>query len=1168
MENNPTKTPHRLFLRMKIAIVLLFGIFGQILSANSQTAKINIAGGSQTVQQIINEIEKQTEYLFVYNKNEIDLQRAVSVNAKDKSVEEVLNAVFSGGNITFAVRGRNIMLMRKSDVPAVQQQPAGKTVVRGSIVDEKGEPVIGATIVEKSDASNGTVTDFDGNFSLSIHPNSILQVSYVGYQDQEVTTTGKTSFSIILKEDNKTLDELVVVGYGVQKKVNLTGSVSMIDGEELSKRPVVNVTQSLQGAIPGLTASIPGAGGTPGQSFSLNIRGQGNLSKSDSPYVLVDGVEMNLADINPNDIAAISVLKDAAAAAIYGARAAYGVILVTTKKGQDGKMRISYQGSTGWSQALNLPKMANGYDFAKFFNDGNKNAGVTPQYTDAQLDMLKKYVENPANINSWPGVNANNSMSTIFENNSRGVGSTDWFKFHYKNYAFKQDHNISFSGGTKAAQYYVSGGYYGEDGLLRYADINYARYNFNASLTSQLTDWLKFKLNTKYAIGNKNTPLGDGAINEGMFYHGLARFRATVSPYDLNGNFSELSQVPYLQSGTFTKTNNSNAIITGGFELEPIKNWRIFMEYTYKKGTTDYEALSTPATFTGIDGASYKQNTRSELGIPDAGQYLRSMAASQYQSINLYSNYLFSLGENHNFNLMAGYQEEDNEYKMLQSRVVGLISTANPGINLATGDKTPTEVRNGWATRGFFGRLNYDYKGKYLLEVNGRYDGSSRFAPASRWGWFPSVSVGWNVAHENFMQPITPVLNTFKIRASYGNLGNQSGAGLYTFAETMAISNQGNWYFANGRDMILWGPGPTISNVTWEKVESKNIGVDFGMFNNRLTGNFDVFERITKDMLGPSEDVADMFGAAVPNSNNAVMRSRGWELSVNYRGKIGKDINYSVGAMVADAQSTVLKYRNPTLTDPAGNWYEGRNVGEIWGYRASGIIQTQAEADEYNNAVNATYLTARKFEPGDLKFTDLNNDNKINRGANTLNDMGDMTIIGNETPRFQYSINGNISYKNLSLSMLFQGVGKRDYTPAGSNYFSGAGPFAQVTVFQEHLDYWREDNPNAYFTKPYISGAGNNGTFNAKTINPVSDYYLQDASYIRLKNLTISYEVPQAWLQKIHLNKASVFVSGENLFTLTKMIRFFDPELVFVSGAGGKNYPLNRVYSVGLILNL
>ncbi|MDD2283944.1 MAG: TonB-dependent receptor [Paludibacter sp.] len=1140
-----------------------------------QSVNVKLALKNTLLSNVIEELHKQTGYEFSYDTEILDTEiPAVSVNVSNETIENILKLIFDETDIHFKVvnnrvflRSDNVTIRENGKQGAALHQQQGKKI-SGKVTYNNGTPVISATIVIQGDTTNGTVTDIDGNYTLvNVPENATLMISYVGMKPQSVPLNGRTVINVTLYEDTGLLEEIVVVGFGTQKKVNLTGSVAMIDGEEFTKRPVVNVTQSLQGVIPGLTASIPNAGGTPGKSFSLQIRGQGNLSGSDAPYILVDGVEMNLADVNPNDIASISVLKDAAAAAIYGARAAYGVILVTTKKGEEDKMRVSYQGSASWSSALNLPKMVNGYEFAKFFNDGNRNAGVTPQYSEKQLEVLKLYAENPTNINSWPGVTSNNSMSTIFENNSRGVGSTDWFKFHYKNYAFKQNHNISFTGGNKIAKYYISGGYYDEEGLLRYADINYRQYNFNSSLTSQLTEWLKLKLNTKYSNGKQNSPFGTGAINESMFYHGLARFRATVSPYDLNGNFSELSQVPYLQSGTYTETMNTNSIITGGLELEPIKRWKVFFEYTYKKGTTDYEALATPATFIGIDGTSYKQNTRSELGIPDASSFLRSMAASEYQSINLYSNYNFTLAKNHNFILMGGYQEENNQFQMLQARVVGLINTTNPGINLATGDKTPSESRNGWATRGFFGRINYDYDGKYLLELNGRYDGSSRFLTANRWGWFPSISIGWNMAHEKFMQPIQHVLSSLKLRASYGELGNQSGARLYTFSKTMNTSAQGNWYFTDGRNMIIWGPETSDPNVTWEKVKSKNGGVDFGIFNNRLTGSFDLFERITRDMLGPSEDVADMFGASVPNTNNAVMRSRGWEFTVNYRGKIGSDIDYSVGAMVSDAQSTVLEYRNPTFTNPAENWYKGRKVGEIWGYRASGIIQTQAEADTYNDLLNTSYLTGRNFEPGDLKFIDLNDDNAINRGTNTLNDMGDMTIIGNSTPRYQFSLNGFIRYKNISLSALFQGVGKRDYNPAGSNYFSGAGPFAQVTVFKEHLDYWREDNPNAYFTKPYISGAGNNGTFNAKTINTPTDYYLQNASYIRLKNLTINYELPQSWLQKVYMDKVSLFLTGENLFTITDIIGFFDPELVFVSGAGGKNYPLNRIYSMGLILN-
>ena len=416
----------------------------------------------------------------------------------------------------------------------------------------------------------------------------------------------------------------------------------------------------------------------------MSLRGQGNLANTANPYVLVDGVEMDLADVNPNDIESISVLKDAASAAIYGARAAYGVILVTTKKGEEGKMRISYQGTVGWSSPTVMPEMANAYDYATFFNQACTNANVIKQYNPEKLQQLQQYMKDPASVNPWAELNGENNLVGAFENTPKGLGNVDYFDLHYKNSAFKQNHNLSLSGGGKKAQYYISTGMYTEDGILRYADIKYKRLNFNANIASQITDWLNLKVNTKFMNSDNDTPFGKGALSEG-FYHSLARFRPTISPIDPNGHFTELTMIPYLQSGTYTNTQKNNLTLTGGLEN---------------------------------------------------GQFTRSSALSQYQSINLYSNYMFSLADKHNFTVMAGYQEENYAYSYLYESVTDMISTNNPGLNLGTGEKSTTDTRNGWATRGFFGRINYDYDGRYLLEVNGRYDGSSRFASDHRWGFF------------------------------------------------------------------------------------------------------------------------------------------------------------------------------------------------------------------------------------------------------------------------------------------------------------------------------------------------------------------------------------------------------------------------------------------------
>lgn len=1050
--------------------------------------------------------------------------------------------------------------------------------VTGKVTDKSTqETIIGASVlIEGTD--NGTITDIDGNFKLTNVPaNGTLVVSYIGYTKQALPISGKTVFSILLQEDSQKLDEVVVVGYGVQKKVNLTGAVSSVKGDALETRPVVDATQGLQGMVPGLQVTN-GSSGRPGASGSLSLRGQGNLANNASPYILVDGVEMELSDVNPNDVENISVLKDAAACAIYGARAAYGVILVTTKKGTEGKMRANYQGTVGWSAPTVLPDMVNSLDFVKFWNYGVSNAGASNRmYSEQKIADLEQYMRNPSSVNPWAELAPGQSLNAAFENSEKGLGNTDYFDLHYKNYSFKHNHNVSFSGGGKKAQYYISGGYYNEEGILRYADMDYTRYTLNANISSELTEWLKLKFNSKFMHSDNKTPFSqnsnlDGGLSEG-FYHSLARFRPTVSATDPNGHFTELSMVPYLQSGTRTDTQRDRFNITTGLEIKPLKDWFIFFDYTYKQMNLEYEALNVAPYIYEQDGVTLTKVARSELGVAQDGKFTRAYGRTRYQSINLYTNYLFSIADKHNFTLMAGYQEEDNSYSWLKNSITGLYSNSSPNLGMGTGDKTVVDTRNGWATRGFFGRINYDFDGRYLIEVNGRYDGSSRFASGNRWGFFPSVSVGWNIHREKFMESASGFLSNLKIRASWGLLGNQANAALYTFSSNMSLNGGlGGYIFADGRH-IYTNPAAVIDpNTTWEKVESKNIGVDFGFFGNALTGTFDVFQRDTKDMLGPGQDFPDMFGASAPQANNARMRNRGWELSLSYRGKIGKDITYSIGGSISDATSEVTEYSNPTKNNPAGSgsWYVGKKVGEIWGYRTDGLIQTAEEAEAYNKAYDLSYISGKAWEPGDVKYKDLNGDNAINRGGNRVGDMGDQTIIGNTTPRYQYGLNGSISWKGLSLSMFFQGVGKRDWIGGGA-YFWGFGPFAQVTVFKEHMDYWTPENPGAYYPKPYIHSAGGVGPFQNKNIQN-TDRYMQNAAYCRLKNLTVSYSLPQAWVQKASLQKVQVFFSGENLLTFTKLKGMFDPEAIFTGNTytseAGKNYPMNRVLSLGVIVNL
>lgn len=1061
----------------------------------------------------------------------------------------------------------------QSEVPQATQQNASKC--QGTVVDADGEPLIGATVAV---IGTNTVapTNIDGQFNFNnVKKGAKLRITYIGCDPVEVVWNG-TPLSVVMKSTSTSLDEVVVVGYGVQKKINLTGAVSQVKGDQITMHPVADAAQMLQGLVPGLYVSN-GNAGRPGGSASLQLRGQGNLSGTGTPYVLVDGVEMSLSDVNPADIESISVLKDAGASAIYGARAAYGVILVTTKRGEEGKTRISYNGSVGWNAPTKLPNMLDGYEFAKFWNEGCSNAGTSRFYSDAKLELLRQFRDDPSSVDPWQELSSNALMNPAFENSESGIGNTDYFDLHYKDWAFKQSHNISASGGGKRAQYYLSLGYYGEDGILRYADMGYDRYNVAANIKSEINDWLRVKANAKLMHSVTDTPFGTGGLSEG-FYHSLARFRPTVHYLDPNGNFTELTMIPYLQSGTYTQSKRDRYNITVGAEIEPIKKWRTNVEYTYRYVGYDYDALNVAPDIFAADGVTTTKGVRGELAVQEDGMYYRQNTVTRYQNFNVNTGYSLTLDDVHNMSILAGYQSEENRYQSLSAYVTGLYSAATPGINLGSSDITAGDTRQSWATRGFYGRFNYDYDGRYLLEVNMRYDGTSRFARDNRWGYFPSVSLGWNIAREKFWESLVSKVNTLKLRASWGRMGNQAGAGLYTFASTMGVASKGNYWFGDTREGYIGAPGVIDPSVTWEKVESKNLGLDFGLFSNALTGSFEIFQRDTKDMLGPGYSFPDYFGASAPQSNNANMRNRGWELNINYNGRIGRDINYSIGGSISDATAKVTSYANLDINDPetrkstnpVSNWYPGRPVGDIWGYESDGLIQSQEEADAYNS-LDLSYLNGGKWTPGDVKYVDLNGDGKIDRGDNNLDNMGDYKVIGNTTPRYQFTINGAINYKGIGLSMMFQGVGKRDWSPGTQPYFWGWGSYAQATFFEEHLDYWTEENTGAYYPKPYLHTAGGIGVYQRRNMQ-TSSRYVQNAAYIRLKNVTVSYDLPKSILNQIGLQKVQVFFTGENLWTGTKLAKMYDPEGVFTGasygGEAGKNYPMNKVLSVGLNVNL
>jgi TonB-linked SusC/RagA family outer membrane protein len=1047
---------------------------------------------------------------------------------------------------------------RGGDSQESSELQQSKIRITGTVVDQTGEPVIGANVVEKGVAANGTTTDADGKFGLNVSPVARLVVSYIGYVTQEVATGNRSSLHITLAEDMQALEEVVVVGYGTQKKVNLTGAVDMVTYDQIKERPVANVTEALQGASPNLNIAPGEFSGEPGGTMSLNIRGVGSLTGDYSPYVLVDGIPMDLNSVNPNDIESISILKDAAASAIYGARAPYGVILVTTKRGGQGeKVRITYSNNTSFSSPMGMPHMENTLKYMTAHNQASVNAGLAPEFTEYEYDRVRKYMAGEIKEETWlrdDGVNDwhGNDIWDI-----AGNANHDWFyDVYYRNSVMRQKHDASVSGGGKNSSYYASAGYLDQPGELRYGDEYYKRYNITANLTSKPTDWLTFTVNSKY-IHSVTQHFNAGSYDRMTQYHNFFRTNSFRPLYLPNGTFSSISYLPSMVDENAKERNyGSSYLATLGAIIEPVKNWKMQFNYNYKTGNTRITNYHPTIYGTNPDG----EKIIYESAISD---YQTSFAKDDYTMFNLVSSYGFTL-KDHYFYVMGGFEKEQDNYSSLWSQKRNILVADIPSISTAVGEHYTDDGMSHWATAGFFGRLQYNYREKYLFEANVRYDGSSRFEESTRWGLFPSFSVGYNVSRESFWKPVEPYVNSFKIKASWGSLGNQNVPN-YLYLPNLGINTNLDWIMGSERPSYTTAPALVSANLTWETSTTSNIGFEAGFLGNRLNVSLDAYRRLTTDMFGPAEALPNLLGTDVPQSNNATLETTGFELVLNWRDQIG-DVSYHVKATLSDNVSTVKEYNNPTKT--LSTWYEGKKVGEIWGLETAGIYQTDEEA--------ASGPDQSRFYPtwgaGDVRYRDLDGDGKITDGTYTVDNPGDYTVIGNNRPRFLTGLTLGGQWKGFDLSMFWQGVLKRDYTfqtndPAFHGFCAQA--WWNMNMWYKGnsttLDYWRPAdetnmlgaNTGAYYPKPYLS------TEDFKN-RQVQSRFTQNAAYFRLKNLTVGYTVPSSFLQKIFVTNARIYLSGENLFTFTPLTKLIDPEALVGTISTGKIHFLRQVYSVGV----
>jgi TonB-linked SusC/RagA family outer membrane protein len=1154
---------YKLFLIMRITLILFFAATLTTLASLSyaQSARVSLNMRNVAVKDALRAIENKSEFFFIYNNELIDVNRKVNVNVTDQRIDEILAMLFAEQDIDVAVIDRKIVLA-PSDIAAAIQQQRG---ISGKISDRSGYPLPGVTVVIKG-TTTGTVTDNQGNYSIGNLPmGATLVVSFVGMQSQELMVGDQTVLNITMVEETFGIEEVVAIGYGVQKKENLTGAVSVIKMEEvLGERPVINVMNALQGSIPGLVIT---GGSSPSQQKSFNIRGITSINGG-GPLILVDNVPAQIDLINPEDIETVTVLKDASSAAIYGARAAFGVILITTKKAvKNEKLKFNYNNNFGFSYSINQPKQAPALDMLAAYKDAQFLGGVyfANQNVDLWMKYLTEYRQDPSKFNV-----TENGIYIPTDNNPGKVRyylhENDLYGNMLDPYGFQQSHNLSAMGGSDRITYRISMGYTDNQGILITDKDSYNRVTVSSYVSADLTDWFNQSFDIRFAKSTNSMPYSG---NNGNIYglrlanlnpEGEMDFNGEMLPINTPRNFI-LNSYPDI-------TLNENPRVFSRTSIRPLKGLEAIFEYTFDKNITDGKEYNAPFWFTSIQTNKNRSMATS--------QYWHSKSSADFNSLNLYATYTKSIKDQHNFKVMGGFSQESRYFEQLSANRKEMINEAMPSLTGAIGETLATDLFREYAIRSGFYRFNYDFRGKYLLEANGRYDGSSKFPSTNRFGFFPSFSAGWKLAEEGFMNWSDGWLQDLKIRGSWGEIGNQA-ISEYGFTPIMS-SYLAPWIdrSISKQPTTLGTPAMIRTNFTWERVETTNVGVDVSMFGNKLQSTFDWYIRDTKGMLAPGMEFPAVVGAAAPLQNTADLRTKGWELAVNYTERIGK-IEYSVGFNLFDSRTHVTKYNNEIgLFNTIGNigngrYREGMEIGEIWGYVSDGYYT----ADDFVNTSSwqlkegVPSIRGVQVRPGDIKFKNLNDRegsvNEIDPGNNTVGNPGDQTIIGNTASRYQYGTNAGLKWNGFDLSIFFQGTAKRDaWVSDDLRWAFNSGQFG--TIFDNQMDYWKPKDPvNGDWTPVNPDAAwhriyGEKG--NAGSNQRIQTKYLLDASYIRLKNLTLGYTVPKNIIQKTGLTNSKIFISAENVATWTKLPRGYDPERL------SWQYPFYRTISMGVNLTL
>ena len=1047
--------------------------------------------------------------------------------------------------------------------------------VSGKVLDEQQVPIIGAAVILTGGGSVGSVTDIDGNFALTVPSGDVtLNVTCLGYESMAVSVPNTQSMvTIILKEDSMMIDETVVVGYGTQKKVNLTGAITTVASKELENRTSHSLTNMLQGSVPGL--NITTSSGTPGASGSINIRGVTSINDAE-PIVVIDGAIGDLDRVNPNDVQSISVIKDAAAAAVYGARAAYGVILITTKSGsdKDGKAIVKYSGKLGWEEPTTSTDYETRgywsvYTVDKFWQADAGKKYTT--YTDYDMGQLLARVNDKTEHPDRPWV-----VEDVRNGKRQWVyyANTDWYHELYNDQHPVQKHSVSISGGGKAVRYFLSASYDKKVGVIKQNPDVYQKYNLRSKLDFDINKWFKMSNNTSYFASSYSFP-GVGDVENAFAYaarHALAAFPLknpdgswVYSTPMISGNYNVANgrHIVYGNDKNFNMDKYNDFQNTTELKFTPVKQFNITANFTYRNYTTSYTNRQTKFDYRVYPEADIQYYT-SGAGEDKLTENIKRY---NYLSGNVFATFEETWKDAHHLTVMAGLNAETWANKNVKALGKNLLSEDLNDLNLIAPDvdgNVLTEVgggQNAYSLLGVFARVNYDYKGRYLFEASARYDGTSRFAEGSRWGLFPSGSLGWRISEEPFFAPAKKVINNLKLRASYGSLGNQN-VGYYAHLRTISLNYFSNYTFGEGSTKPKYSSlsNPVSSGLTWETTQQSNIGLDMTMFNNRLEFTAEAYIRDTKNMLTDGDALPGVFGADPPKANSADLRTKGYELSLSWRDQFnlaGHPFGYSVRATMSDFRSHITKFDNPTYTF-GKSYYEGMRLGDIWGFVVDGLFATDEEAKQYTSEVlDCSYINGRMtggFLAGDLKFVDLDGNGVLGIGGNTVDDPGDRKILGNSLPSLQYGMTFAFDWLGFDVSAFFQGTGNHYWYPHGFNMnFWGCYSYSYVSFLQRDFIQrcWSEENPDAYFPRPrsYSATGGE--------LSKVNSRYLQNVRYLRFKNLTVGYTLPKKWLDKVRVDKVRIYFTGENLHywsPLKKNCLYVDPESAFSRSSDVDNH--------------